>query len=226
MPDIHVPNFDDHGDDSQPAPVVGTARRKRSLPKIVLEVLLIGGGVFLGLLGEQWREYAHHHKMARESLRQFRTEISKNRAAIAAVSDYHVTLKKELTAFLSSEGPKSSKTFDVKFHGIGPVFYEQTAWDLALATQALAYVDADLAFALSRAYTFQRHIAAQQFAIVQSTLYGRSWTQDFEGYWRQIDAYMGDITILEPRLLKAYDEVLSQLDLALGPSTDVRPGRK
>ena len=120
-----------------------------------------------------------------------------------------------LQTFLTSSGPKTLKTFDIPFHGIGPVFFEHTAWDLALATQSLAYVDPDLAFALSRAYTVQQGYAAQQAAIVQSTLYGRSWTQDFEGYWRSIQAYCGDVSILDPQLLQAYDRVLPQIDRVL-----------
>jgi len=36
-----------------------------------------------------------------------------------------------------------------------PVIFEHTAWDLALATQALSYLDPDLAFDISKVYTQQ-----------------------------------------------------------------------
>jgi hypothetical protein len=55
MPEVHVPK---------------TASGK-SLFKIVLEVSLISLGVFLGLMGEQWRERSEHHELAMESLRRF-----------------------------------------------------------------------------------------------------------------------------------------------------------
>ena len=100
--------------------------------------------------------------------------------------------------------------------GVGPVFFEQAAWDVALATQALAYIDAGLAFRLSRVYTVQQEYAGLQRAIVQSTIYGRSWTQDFEGVFRSILNYMGDVSYFDPALLKAYDEVIPEIDRALG----------
>ena len=92
------------------------------------------------------------------------------------------------------------------------------------ATQALAYIDADLAFSLSRAYTLQQTYAGLQQAIAQSMIYGRSWTQDFEGVFRSILNYLGDVSYFDPALLKAYGEVLADIDRALGesPSGDLR----
>jgi hypothetical protein len=190
--------------------------RGKSFMRIALEVLLIGTGVFLGLMGDEWRERAQHRDVAEASLRRFRTEIAANRKALAAVTDYHATTRKRLEAFFASSQPKTAAHFDVPFQGLGPVFFEQTAWDLALATQSLAYIDRDLAFALSRVYTAQRAYGMQQGAIVQSTIYGRSWSQDFEGYWRSVLAYYGDLAVLDPMLLAAYDDVLPQIDRALG----------
>jgi hypothetical protein len=230
MPDVHVPKLEDH--DEEPtgpvsAPVSRSHHRGRSLVTIGLEVVLISAGVFLGLMGEQWRERSEHRELAEEALRRFRTEIVANRKAVTDRAGYHSTLKKELTEYFASDAPKTSARFEQTVHmtmGIGPVFFEQAAWDLALATQALAYIDADLAFSLSRAYTLQQTYAGLQQAIAQSTIYGRSWTQDFEGVFRSILNYLGDVSYFDPALLKAYDEVLADIDRALGesPSGDLR----
>lgn len=230
MPDVHVPKLDEHdGEPAAPAdgPVAKSHHRSKSLVKIGLEVVLISAGVFLGLMGEQWRERTEHRELAEESLRRFRTEIVTNRNAIASRKDYHATLKQELTTYFTSDAPKTSARFAETVHmsmGIGPVFFEQAAWDLALATEALAYIDADLAFALSRAYTLQQEYSGIQRAIAQSTIYGRSWTQDLDGVMRSILNYMGDASFFDPMLIKSYDEVLTQIDRALGetPSTDLR----
>ena len=71
---------------------------------------------------------------------------------------------------------------------------------MALATQARRVtVDAGGSlFRLSRVYTVQQEYAGLQRAIVQSTIYGRSWTQDFEGVFRSILNYMGDVSYFDP----------------------------
>ena len=102
--------------------------------------------------------------------------------------------------------------------GLQPVFFQRSAWELALATQSLAYIDSDLAFALSRIYTGQEAYIDLTGAIMQSTIYGRSMTEDEEGYMRSLSYYFGDIALLEPDLLRQYDEILPQINRALGES--------
>lgn len=224
MPDVHVPKLEDHDEEpTRPvsAPVSQSHHRSKSFVKIGLEVVLISAGVFLGLMGEQWRERSEHRELAEEALRRFRTEIVTNRKAVAERTDYHSTLKKELTAYFGSDVPRTGERREQTVHmtmGVGPVFFEQAAWDLAMTTQALVYVDADLAFRLSRAYTLQREYAQLQRTIVQSTIYGQSWTQDIDSVFRSILNYLGDVSYFDPMLLKAYDEVLVQIDRALGES--------
>ena len=230
MPDVHVPKLEDHDDEpTEPvsAPVARSHSRGKSLVTIGLEVVLISAGVFLGLMGEEWRERSEHRELAEESLRRFRVEIMTNRDAVASRKDYHATLKQELTTYFAGDAPRTSATRQQTVHmtmGVGPVFFEQAAWDLAIATQALVYVDADLAFKLSRAYTLQRAYAQLQTTIVQSTIYGQSWTQDIDSVFRSILNYLGDVSYFDPTVLKAYDEVLAQNDGALGesPSGELR----
>jgi len=222
MPDVHIPKLDDPDDELTvpvSAPVSKSHHRSKSFVKIGLEVVLISAGVFLGLMGEQWRERSEHRELAAESLRRFRTEIVANRKAVAERVDYHSTLKKELTTYFGSDVPRTGETRQQTVHmtmGVGPVFFEQAAWDLALATQALAYVDADLAFRLSRAYTLQKTYAELQRSIVQSTIYGQSWTDNIESVFRSILNYLGDVSYFDPAMLKAYDEVLVEINRALG----------
>ncbi len=91
MPDVHVPKLDDHEDGAaHVAPISAHRSRRKSIVTIALEIALIGTGVFLGLAGEQWREYARHREMADAALRRFRAEAVTNRAAVAKVKDYHI----------------------------------------------------------------------------------------------------------------------------------------
>lgn len=189
----------------------------RWLIKVAIEVVLITAGVFLALVGEQWRQDATTRELAETSLRRFKAEIQTNRNAVVAMTPYHADIKKQLEAFLASDQPKTPENFKVDTpNSLGPIFFEESAWELAIATQSMAYIDADVAFALSRAYSIQRSYSGIQWAIVNSTVYGRSMGQDFEGYWRSVSSFLGDVTAFDPLLTKAYDDALPLIDRALG----------
>lgn len=180
------------------------------LLKVALEVALITVGVFLALMGESWRESAHDRQLATASLRSFRTEILANRKAVAAVKDYHVALLASIRTWLAADA-KARQGLDVQIRGLQPVFFEHTAWDLALATQSLAHIDPQVAFSLSRIYGLQRSYADHTRGIVQA-MYLRPLAGNFEG----LQAYYGDVVLWEPELLRLYDDILPQLDRVLG----------
>ena len=112
------------------------------LLKLGLEVVLITVGVFLALMVDQWRERAHDCQLADDALRRFRTEIVANQKSVAAVKDYHVALHQSLRAYLDAD-PKMRSREAVRIRGLQPAFFEETAWDLALATQSLSHIDSD-----------------------------------------------------------------------------------
>jgi hypothetical protein len=180
------------------------------LLKLGLEVVLITVGVFLALMVDQWRERANDRQLADDALRRFRTEIVANQKSVAAVKDYHVALHQSLRAYLDAD-PKARSREAVRVRGLQPAFFEETAWDLALATQSLSHIDSDLAFRLSRVYGLQR--AYGQFTLnIMQAIYLRPMEENFDG----LAAYYGDLVIWEPQLLQMYDDLLPRLGRALG----------
>ena len=215
MPEVHLPQLDEHEDGDAPAAPMATHQpRGKSLVTIALEVLLIATGVFLGLAGEQWRESARHREMAEASLRRFRSEIATNRQTVAGVKDYHVTIKKRLDAYFAADAKRRPQV-EVNLRGVQPASFEHTAWDLALATQSLAYIDSPLAFALSRIYTTQQGYTELSRGVLQA-MYLLHPTENEAAFFGAVVVYYGDIVLLEPKLLNLYDELLPQLDRALG----------
>jgi hypothetical protein len=202
VPDIHVPKLGEH-------------TSGKSVVHIALEVILISAGVFLGLMGEQWRENARHRELADEAMRRFRTEIVENRKAVAAVKDYHVTLQKQLAAELAKPAAKRSGE-RIEFHGIRPATFDHAAWDLALGTQSLSYIDSDLALPLSSVYNLQDRIAEMTRGVMQA-MYMAPPTDDRNtmSFLSSVLVYYGDMTIFEPRLLAMYDDILPRIDKAL-----------
>jgi hypothetical protein len=218
VPDVHVPHLDEHDEENTPASVTRTAHRSRgkSLVKIVLEVVLISTGVFLGLAGEQWRENAHHRELANQTLRRFQSEILANRKAVAAVKDYHAAKRTELHAYFDADA-KRRQSIALDLEGIQVAFVEHTAWDLALASSALAYIDPDLAFAISHIYITQENLRELTRGVVQSMYINPpSANTTFLG---AVSVYYDDVVLVEPLLLTMYDDVLPQIASALGTST-------
>src|SRR5262245_32508359 len=77
MPEVHLPKVGEH--------------TGKSVWHIGLEVLLISAGVFLGLMGEQWRETQHRRELAEQALRRFKTELTANRTAVESVLAYSIS---------------------------------------------------------------------------------------------------------------------------------------
>jgi hypothetical protein len=224
VPDIHLPRLLEEEDVPQGdvaeamraeragEAITQTGHRPMSLLKIGLEVLLISAGVFLGLMGEQWRERVHQREIAEVSLRRFRTELQANRRSVAAVKDKHVAKLQALRAYFARDPARRPPlgSFD---DATDPAFIESSAWDLALATQSLAYIDSDVALAISHVYAAQRQLEDATRAVTQA-MYATTDGAAFLSHG--LATYWADCTLLEPRLLTIYDEVLPRLDRALG----------
>src|SRR6476619_3868992 len=91
------------------------AMRKSSHPKsvfeLLIEVALVGVGVFLGLLAYQWHGDRQHRELADATLRYFREEIMVNKRAIERLRPYHTALSNDVAKFLKAEGPRTMQVF-------------------------------------------------------------------------------------------------------------------
>ena len=214
MPEVHLPHLEDEEEEQDAAKTSVTApphrRRGKSALKLALEVLLIGTGVFLGLAGEQWRESRAHRERAEASLRRFRTELADNKRAVAAVRDYHVTLRTNLRRYLGATS-EQRKSISIKMEGVRPVFFENTAWDLALATQSLADIPEDVAFDLSRVYRIQQAYVQLSQGMLNAMFINSPYAGG-EAFLGSVAVYLDDVTLLEPQLLKMYDELLPKIE--------------
>jgi hypothetical protein len=192
----------------------------KSLVGLLIEVVLIGVSVFLALVANQWSDARQHRERANETLRYFREEIVTNQKAIETRRQYHEALRGDIESFLQSDAPKTIQSFftAVHFHGLEPVTLERTAWDLALANQSLAYFAPKLAYAISRVYTRQQAFQTLENSFLQSVLGPSTFAgQDATGLARSMDAYLIDVNIQEPDLLKLYAELLPQIDAVASP---------
>jgi hypothetical protein len=176
-------------------------------------MVLISASVFLGLIGQQWYEDSRQRTAALSSLQRFRSEISANRKEVSSKLQYHAPLQKTLRTYVRADA-EGRKTINLKFNDIQPPFFERTAWELALATQSLAHIDTELAFVLSRIYTFQDQVDALTRAFTDS-MYRNPPSYESEPFLHAADLYYGDVVAFEAGLVGMYDTVLPMIDTAL-----------
>jgi hypothetical protein len=135
---------------------------------------------------------------------------------VARARDYHSDCSKELKQYFAAKSDAERSKLNIGMTmGISPAFVDQSAWDLALATQSLTYVDSEIGVLLSRIYNTQHAITGESQAFVQA-MFVRPPGEGRSVYLAAAQSYFGDMEYFEPALLKSYDEILPKIDRALG----------
>jgi hypothetical protein len=190
----------------------------RPFGSLLIEVLLITVGVFLALWASNWHEDREHRAQAKAALRNFLEEMQTNRDATQHNRTYHETLAQQLDQFLRSSEPVTEERLykEVHFEGLRPVIFEHTAWDLALATQALSYLDPKLAFDISKVYTQQGAFQTLENSFLASAFSPTSLSGDnLKGLATAMRYYLIDVNVQEPLVIARYDKAIPQLKNAL-----------
>jgi hypothetical protein len=196
----------------------------RTFGGLLFEVALIAVGVFLALWANNWHEEREHRAQAKAALSNFLSEMETNRDATQSYREYHETLAGELDQFLKNKDAQPTEDrFNEEIHwrGLRPVIYEHTAWDLALATQALSYVDPGLAFDISKVYTKQNAFQTLENSFLASAFTPASMSSDsMKGQASAMKTYLGDVNQEEPKILNLYGKVIPEVQSALGIKPD------
>ena len=190
----------------------------RSFVNLFLEVALIAVGVFLALWANNWHENREHRAQAQAALRNFAGEMEVNRQAMQRNRQYHETLARELHEFLLSKEPSTDDRFNqsVHFEGMRPVTFEHTAWDLALATQALSYLKPDLAFDISKVYTQQNAFQKLEDSFLASAFTPATLSSDsLKGLAPAMEIYLIEVNLQEPAMVSRYEQIIPEVKRAL-----------
>ncbi|HEY7291850.1 MAG TPA: hypothetical protein VH583_18570 [Vicinamibacterales bacterium] len=194
------------------------AEHGRTFANLIFEILLVAIGVFLALWVNNWNEERRHRAQAQAALRNFLGEMETNRRATEGNRHYHDTLARELAGFLQRTKAPSEERFqkEVHYEGARPVIYEHTAWDLALATQALSYLEPDLAFDISKVYTLQNAVLTLENSFLASAFTRPTLASgDMKDLASALAIYLGDINQQEPIIVGQYDKVIPEIRRAL-----------
>ena len=190
----------------------------RTFFDLLVEVVLITVGVFLALWANNWHEDREHRAEAQAALRNFAGEMELNRQATERTRQYHETLARELHEFLVSKEPPTDDRFNksVHFQGMRPVTFEHTAWDLALATQALSYLKPDLAFDISKVYTQQVAFQKLEDSFLSSAFTPAVLSsENLKGLAPVMEIYLIEINLQEPAMVSRYEQIIPEVKRAL-----------
>ena len=176
---------------------------------------------FFSHWANNWHEEREHRALAHSTLRNFADELRANQQAVRSERQYHEALAGQLHEFLTSNEPPTEERLQksVQFKGVRPITFEHTAWDLALATQALSYLKPALAFDISRVYTAQSAFQTLENSFLASAFTPATFSSDnVKGLVAAMEYYLLDINQKEPAILQLYDKVIPEIDQALSIS--------
>lgn len=201
-----------------------SGRRAATLASAAVgQFVLIVVGVYLGLQADQWRENRSHADAARATLANLRRELVQNRAEIVRRVGYHDSVATRVRPLMmrtvyGDGGAVSIQQLsrETGFDGTKDPDFATTAWDLALTTQSLAYLDPALAFDLSAVYTRQQAVAKFADQVLTAMLVRNDLaSRDVSPSLLMLENYFRQTARDEHTLLSQYDALLPRIEREL-----------
>jgi len=184
-----------------------------SISAIIIEIATIIFSILLALGVNEWRETQSNKRLAFRALSDFRKELVMNRDAVgAAMKDQEGTV-----AFLEGVMRRytAGEQVEVRFPEIDLPDVLTTAWETALVSRALSYIDYDILMVLSEINLQQRWLLSLEEKVFQSILSPGSHDRgQMRGLVRSIHASLKNIMQVERKLIGLYDSGIEKIDHA------------
>jgi hypothetical protein len=186
------------------------------------QLALVAVGVYLGLRADEWRDARQKSVLARRTLGNFRDEVAANRDGVRRAHPYHDSVSVGLSRLFAEQLRTGRRlnliqvTTESGYDGFHTVDFQSTAYDLALATQALGELPPALGLRLARLYTRQRSLATFQDQFAQALLGNTPAPRDDASRpLFMLQQGMRSIAVQEVPLVAAYDSALAAIDSTL-----------
>ena len=191
---------------------------------MLVESVLVVGSILLALALDEWNEDREFEDLASRSLVNFEREIQQNRLRVEDVTLFHAGLRDVLANMDASGRAVPTTTIRNIMESFQPALLVSTAWETAVATGALGYMDYDVVAGLSLTYNMQERLVTLNQSGLNDLLVGgfRSGEADLLVY--AANRYMRELTEAEQRLQGVYDLVLGLIAETLGERPDTTAG--
>lgn len=192
-----------------------------SLKNLLLQVLPIMFGVYLGLVANNWNENRKNKRMEKEILSKMIVEIKSNQAQINNIVDYHKMLldssafffKNWNTETYSKPAYQSDQSKSI-WRGTRTGKLKNTTFDVAIASGAFSNLNIELMTLLSelnRAQQGYDHVAS----LYLQKVIDLSPEQSVMTYLTFINSFASDIYYMERDLLALYENALERIETEL-----------
>ncbi len=202
-----------------PSEPEGSRSRRAWISRVLVESALVVGSILLALALDEWNEDREFEDLASRSLVNFEREIQQNRLRVEDVTPFHLGLRDLLANMDAGGADVPASTIRNILDGFQPALLVSTAWETAVATGALGYMDYDVVAGLSLTYNLQERLVTLNRSGMNDLLMGgfRSGEPDLLVY--TANRYMRELTEAEQGLQGVYDLVLG----LIGETTGERP---
>lgn len=161
--------------------------------QLFTEAVLVVLSVLLALALNSWRQGEINEDLAAQALHNIENEIRANKAQVEEALSYHEML---IDTLQSKNAPSGI--------ALKSAFIQNNAWETAQATQAITYLNYNLASHASQIHELQEMYKQNIHNATQALYIGSN-------SGRQL-AMVYDLRYLEQRLLKSYEEFLALTD--------------
>jgi len=186
--------------------------------------MLVVGSILLALALDEWNEDQDYQDLATLSLINFEREIQQNRLRLEDVTLYHAGLRDVLVNMDASGEAVPARTIRNILEGFQPTILVSTAWETAVATGALGYMDYDVVAGLSLTYNMQERLVTLNQSGLSDLLVGGFRSGDADLLVYMANRYMRELTEAEQGLQGVYELVLGVIAETIGEHPDSTAG--
>ena len=178
---------------------------------LMIQILSIIFSILLALGLNDWKESRNNKQLALTTLRNLKDELGNNRKAIeAALRDQRIFMR-SLENGVSQLNSGKEKALALPEINLPDVL--TTAWETALVTKAMVYIDYDVILKLSEIYLQQKWLASLEDKVFQTILSPYSYEKKNSGNLaKSLYASLKNIMEVEGKLLAMYDITLKKIE--------------
>ncbi len=185
---------------------------KKTIAKILLDLIPVAVGVYIGILGSNWNENQKTIEFKDHTIERIRKEIEKNKSLILEVKDYHIMVNEKIKKMPRIESYKD--TISLHFwRGLRIPRLQKSAYQTAMQTGIIGEIEIALLEKINEVY-LQIDLYNQFRNTASQGLYANDFS-DIKSF-NKIASFLGvtmvDLYYLENEIIEKFKTCLSEMD--------------